>query len=312
MMIKKYIFLIIKGLAMGTANVIPGVSGGTVALITGIFEKLIDSLKSIDIKAFRLLFQGKFREFEAHINFFFLLAVFSGVGISIFSLAQLLDFLFTNYETFTWAYFFGLIAASVYYVGKMVDKWTWRVTAFFIVGTVLALTISMLNPATENHNFFYLILCGAVAVCSMILPGLSGSFVLILMGNYKLIFIEAVNNLDFMILLPVVIGAGFGLLLFSHFLAWIFNKFHNETIAVLAGFILGSLGILWPWKNKIYMLTTNGHEMRNSKGETIIEGYQRYFPTELNTEVVIALLLVLAGFVSIWLMERLASTNKEV
>ncbi len=317
--IKHYLVLVLKGIGMGAANVIPGVSGGTVALITGIFEELIDSIKSFNIEAIRLILKGKFKEFAVHINLGFLVSVFLGVAISILSLAKILDFLFTQYPVYIWAYFFGLILASIYFVGRTVEKWNWSVIITFLIGTGIALSISFLKPATENESFIYLILCGAVGVCSMILPGLSGSFVLILLGNYRLIFIDAVNNMSFNILLPVVIGAGIGLIAFSHLLSYIYKKYRNQTVAALTGFILGSLAILWPWKESFdsagELIQTNQFgAFINSNGEILkdikVFKYNQVIPDSINNVVLIAFLLVLVGIVSIWLMEKFAGDNK--
>ena len=231
---------------MGTANVIPGVSGGTIALITGIFEKLINSIKSFDLKAVRLILKGDLKDFFSRVNMGFLLSVFFGIFISILTLARILGYLFENYPVYIWAYFFGLILASVYFVGRRIEKVDVWVVIIFLVGTLVAVLLSVLSPATENTGVYYLILCGVVAICSMILPGLSGSFVLILMGNYELIFIKAINEFDMGILIPVGVGAVVGLLAFSHILSWIFKRYKDQTISLLTGFILGSLSILWP------------------------------------------------------------------
>lgn len=292
---------------MGAANVIPGVSGGTIALITGIFEKLIDSIKSFDLKAIKLILAGKFKEFAAHINLSFLIAVLSGVAISIVSLAKLFDFLFVNYPVYIWSFFFGLILASIYFVGKTIQKWNLSVIAIFLIGAALAISISIMTPASENGSFIYLLLCGVVAACSMILPGLSGSFILILLGNYQLVMIDAVNNRDIMVLLPVVIGAGGGLIVFSHFLSWIFKKFHDQTLAILTGFILGSLGILWPWKNEVYKLDNNGELLLKKSGEKIVSGYDWFIPESLNAEVIIAFAIIAMGIISIIVLEKLAT-----
>lgn len=292
---------------MGAANVIPGVSGGTIALITGIFEKLIDSIKSMDLTAVKLIFAGKFKEFAAHVNLSFLIAVLSGVAVSIVSLAKLFDFLFNNYPVYIWSFFFGLILASIYFVGKTINKWSISVIVIFLVGAALAISISVMTPASENGSFLYLLLCGVVAACSMILPGLSGSFILILLGNYQLVMIDAVNNRDIMTLLPVVLGAGGGLILFSHFLSWIFKKYHDQTLAILTGFILGSLGILWPWKNEVYKLASNGELLLKKSGEKIVSGYDWFIPQNLNVELVIALAVMEMGIVSIIVLEKLAT-----
>ncbi len=296
-MFKEWITLFLKGLGIGAANVIPGVSGGTIALITGIFEQLINAIKSFNLTALKLIFKGNFKGFALHTNLSFLIALFLGVGIGILTFARLLDYLFTNYPIYIWAYFFGLIMASVFFVGRTISKWSFTVIFIFIIGTIIAGAISILPVATENSSFLYLLLCGIVAVCSMILPGISGSFVLILMGNYKLIMIDAVNNLNMMVLVPVAIGAIVGLLGFSYFLSWIFKKFKDQTISLLIGFILGSLAILWPWK----------HEITEVFGDKIkVIGYERFLPEHFNNEVILALIYTIFGILSIWIIEKIA------
>ena len=307
---KEYVGLFFKGVGMGTANVIPGVSGGTIALITGIFEKLIHSIKSIDLVALKFLFSGKVKKFADHVNLDFLFAVFLGIAVSILSLAKLLGFLFENYPVFIWSYFFGLILASVYFVGRRIQKITPGVVVAFILGTIIALAITLLSPATPNGDFYYLFICGIVAICSMILPGLSGSFVLILMGNYELIFIKAVNDLDIKILGPVILGAIIGLIAFSHLLSWIFKKFKDLTISLLTGFILGSLSVLWPWKENIYRSDELGNILLKKDGEPIVQGYERILPETVNLEVLIAVGLVIIGVLSIWLVEKMAEEKK--
>ncbi len=299
----QYLVLGIKGMAMGAANVIPGVSGGTIALITGIFERLINALKSINPKALKLFFTGKWKELAKYIQLDFLIAVFAGIFISIFSIAKLLDYLFTNYPVLVWAFFFGLIIASIYYVGKTITSWKLSVIIIFIIGLVFAIGISFFKPAQENTSLLYLLICGVVAICSMILPGLSGSFVLILMGNYQLIMIESVSNLNWEILIPVGIGAVIGLLAFSHLLSWIFKRFRNQTIGALTGFMAGSLMILWPWKNEIFSLDTLGNTILNRSGEPLLEGYQYLLPDALSKEFYLALVCMLLGIFTIAFVE---------
>ena len=306
---KEYIALVLKGIAMGAANVIPGVSGGTIALITGIFERLINAVKSFDLKAIKLLLSGNIKEFAKKVDLYFLISIFFGVFIAIITLAKLFDFLFTNYPVYIWAYFFGLVLASIWFVGKTISKWNLSVIICFILGAIIALSISFLNPATENNNFIYLMLCGVVAMCSMILPGLSGSFVLILMGNYQLIMIDAINNHNFGILLPVGLGAILGLLAFSHFLSWVFKKFKNQTIAVLTGFILGSLSVLWPWQKELYLIDEMNNQILKH-GEPIVSGYEKYLPQTMDTQVILAVVFVIIGFASIYLIEKLADQSK--
>lgn len=307
--IQQYINLVLKGFAMGAANVIPGVSGGTIALITGVFERLINAIKSFDIKAIKLLFKGRIKELIEYVDLYFLIAIFSGMIASIVSLAKLLEYLFTNYPILVWAFFFGLILASVYYVGKRIKKWSFSVILTFIIGTSIAIVISMLNPATQNDSFFYLIICGVIAICSMILPGLSGSFILILLGNYELVMIQSVSTFDLSILIPVAIGVIVGLIAFSHILSWIYKKYKDQTISILTGFILGSLSILWPWKNEVYKLDSVGNYIFKDS-EKIIQGYTKYIPETINTEVILAISLMIIGFITIYLIEKLASTQE--
>lgn len=298
----------LKGFAMGVANVIPGVSGGTIALLTGIFERLINALKSFDVEAVRLLLKFKFREFAQHVDFGFLLSVFLGVGVSIISVAKLLEFLFQSYPVYVWSFFFGLILVSVWFVGKSIGKIDVAAAVSFVVGAAVAFGLSVMNPATENTAFWYLIICGAVAVCSMILPGLSGSFVLILMGNYQLIMIYAVSHFDMGIIIPVGIGVIVGLLAFSHFLSWLLSRYARQTMAVLTGFIFGSLGTIWPWKNPVYLMQDGAEVLKN--GKPIIQSYEMYFPQEFSAEVAIAILLMIAGMAALWALERSSEKAK--
>lgn len=305
---REHIANFLKGFAMGVANVIPGVSGGTIALLTGIFERLINALKSFDVEAVRLLLKFKFREFAQHVDFGFLLSVFLGVGVSIISVAKLLEFLFQSYPVYVWSFFFGLILVSVWFVGKSIGKIDVAAAVSFVVGAAVAFGLSVMNPATENTAFWYLIICGAVAICSMILPGLSGSFVLILMGNYQLIMIYAVSHFDMKIIVPVAIGVVVGLLAFSHFLSWLLSRYARQTMAVLTGFIFGSLGTIWPWKNPVYLMQDGAEVLKN--GKPIIQSYQMYFPQEFSAEVAIAIVLMAAGMAALWALERSSEKTK--
>ncbi len=303
--VKFYIFLVLKGMAMGAANVIPGVSGGTIALITEIFERLIDAIKSFDLRALRLLLKGKFGEFARYTDLYFLLAIAAGILIAIVSLARLFDFLFREYPVYIWAFFFGLVLASVYFVGRRITKVNAAVVITFILGTAIAILISFMSKGQENDNFFYLMICGVAAICSMILPGLSGSFILFIMGNYRLVVIDAVNERDIGILIPVFIGAAVGLIAFAHILSWVFKKFRNETIAILTGFILGSVSILWPWQ-KVEYLSDGAGNLILKDGEQVITHYTRYLPQQIDTEFWIAMACILFGIISIWGTEVLA------
>lgn len=299
----KYAILFLKGIGMGAANIIPGVSGGTIALITEIFEDLIVSIKSIDLTALKMLFTGRIREFQERTGFLFLVVVFGGAAAGIYTLAFVLEPLFRDYPHFVWAFFFGLILASVYFVGRKIKKWSAGVILIFFAGTLIAVFVTVvLRPASENNAIWYVFLCGIVAICSMILPGLSGSYVLLLMGNYELVMIHSVKNMDFQVLIPLLLGAFLGLIAFSRLLAWIFKNYRDLTIAILTGFIFGSLGILWPWKHEIALKLQDSSEK--------IMGYEWYIPGTVSFEVVFCLFLMIAGYCMIWLIEHLAKKKK--
>jgi len=298
--------LFFKGVAMGAANVIPGVSGGTIALITGIYERLINAIKSFDLKALKLFLKFKWKELSQHIDLPFLLPVILGLITAILSLAKLFEYLFRNYPEYIWAFFFGLVLASIYFVGKTVEKWKMATYLAFIAGTVLAVSLTVLHPAGENDHPFYLFINGIIAIISMILPGLSGSFVLILLGNYQLVAIDAINNFDLKIILPFALGAVIGLIAFSHFLSWLFKRYKNETIALLTGFILGSLGILWPWKKPVY-LRVDG-QIVEKHGRKLVSYYEMYFPSSFDFQFWAVLFFIFLGIISIIWIEK-ASTQ---
>ena len=308
--LRRHIITFLNGMGIGTANVIPGVSGATIAIITGVFERLINAIKSCDVTAAKLLFSGRVKAFSKHIDLAFLAPLMLGVVVAILSLAKLLEVLFVDYEVYIWAYFFGLILPSVYYVGKTVTRWTAANIVLGIAGTAFAVSFMFLNSAVENAHPLYVFLCGMVAICSMILPGVSGSFVLILMGNYKLIVMEAVNNRDMALLLPFLAGCGIGLVAFSHLLSWILKRFKDQTIATLTGFVLGSLATIWPWKLKVFMQDQLGNQILKD-GEPVISGYQPYLPDSVSSEVLLALAFTGLGIVSICLTEYMASKSSE-
>jgi putative membrane protein len=300
-----YLLNICKGALMGAANVIPGVSGGTMALLTGIFEKLINTIKSFDLKAAQLFFRFKFKDLFEHVDIKFLSAIGIGIVASILTFARVLEYLFEHHALYVWSFFFGLILASVYFVGKKIGQRTPSVISLFLLGTAIAGAIAFMEPAEENASIPYLLICGAVAMCSMILPGLSGSYVLLLMGNYQLVMIKAVANFDLAILIPVGIGSVAGLAAFARLLSWIFKKFHDQTIALLTGFIFGSLSILWPWKEAIIQTFQKGDEIK----EKVI-GYHYSLP-EFNSETVIAAAIMLAGIIAIVAVETSASKQSK-
>lgn len=298
---RRYGGLFLKGFAMGAANVIPGVSGGTIAFITGIYEDFIGSIKSFDADAIKLFFQGKFAAFADHVNLRFLLSVVAGMAVSTFSLAFVITWLFETQEILTTAFFFGLIIASVYLVGKQVAKWSPLSIIMLLIGVAIAVGIAFLKPASENAGFLYLIVCGVVAICSMILPGLSGSYVLLIMGNYLLI-LNAVKDMNIGIIIPVAIGCLVGLAIFSRVIAYIFSHFRDGTIALLTGFVLGSLLIIWPWKNTI----TRTETLADGELKEVIVRYEQFMPA-MDADFGIALAIIILGALSVIAIEKLGS-----
>ena len=251
----KYLMTAVKGACMGAADVIPGVSGGTIAFMTGIYEELIGSINSINAKAVKLFFSGRFREFWQHINGNFLISVFAGILFSILSLAKLMQYLLTNHPIQTWAFFFGLIVASSIFILKGISGWKAKDVVTLVFGIVLGVVICTLSPTETPDGLWFIFISGAIAICAMILPGISGSFILLILGKYEYIMsaladlTSGVFGKNILILAIFAIGAITGILAFSRFLHWLLSKYHRATLLVLAGFIIGSLVKVWPWSN---------------------------------------------------------------
>ncbi len=296
---------------MGLANVVPGVSGGTIALLTGIFERFINALKSFDMEALRLLLRFKFKEFAKHTDLFFLLVMFLGEIIAIVSASHLFEYLFSiNNGIYVWAFFFGLILASVYYIGKTIKNFNFATVVLVLIGASVAVGFSLMSPATENDNPFYLVLCGAIAICDMLLPGISGSYTLILLGNYKLIMIDAIAHFRLEIILPVALGCAVGFLAFARLLSWLLKNYWNQTMAILSGFVAGSLVFIWPWKDKILMMNEETHlALVDSKGREVVAGYDWHLP-EWTADTFIAIALMVAGVAILCLLEEFSKVIK--
>lgn len=247
---KNYLLLVLKGCAMGAADVVPGVSGGTIAFITGIYEELINSIKSIDLQALKLLFTLKLAAFWKKINGTFLLSVVGGIAISIFSLAKLMTWLLMHHPIYIWSFFFGLIIISSVLVAREIKQWNIFTIISLLAGAAAAYTITVMSPASTPSTWWFIILSGAIAICAMILPGISGAFILLLLGKYTYI-LTAVSNLDIGTLLLFVVGAVAGIISFSHLLSWLLKNYHTLTVALLTGFMVGSLNKVWPWKQTL-------------------------------------------------------------
>ena len=295
-----YVFVTLKGMAMGAADVVPGVSGGTIAFISGIYEELITSINNIDFSLISILKKGGIKAVWQKVNGNFLLALFLGIFISVLSLARFLSWLLENEPILLWSFFFGLVVASIFFVGKEISKWTLGTVFILIVGAALAFFITELPVSDNTDSLPYLFLSGALAICAMILPGISGAFILVLLGSYKTI-LDAVHEREIKIILTVGVGAIFGLLSFARLLKWMFNHYKNITLALLTGFILGSLNKIWPWK-KVLETKTFGEK-------TIVVDDMNVLPGafEGDSKLMLAIILAILGFSLIFILEKLAS-----
>lgn len=244
---KDYALLMIRGIAMGAADVVPGVSGGTIAFITGIYDELLHSLGRCGPGSLVVLFRQGIPAFWRHINGNFLLAVFGGILLSVKTFASIISFCLENYPVLVWAFFTGLIAASVVLLLKTQTSWRWRDWGACLLGAIFVIAISVAKPAHLPGEWWIVFLGGFVAICAMILPGISGSFILLLAGLYPVV-LNAVNDMEFGLLASFMGGCICGLLVFSRFLSWLLDNYHQTTLAVLIGFLIGSLNVTWPWK----------------------------------------------------------------
>lgn len=245
-----YFILFTKGMGMGTADVVPGVSGGTIAFISGIYEELIDSISRINFDALKKLKDEGFKSFWNYVNGNFFLALLSGIAVAIVSLAKLITYLLENHPIHIWSFFFGLVFASIYFVAIRVEKWSGKTLIAFFVGAIIAYAITSLPAQPESDALWYIFISGMIAICAMILPGISGSFILLLLGSYTVV-LGAIKEKNLAIIIVFSLGAVIGLLSFSRFLKWLFSRYHDLTIALLSGFLLGSLNKIWPWKQTI-------------------------------------------------------------
>lgn len=302
---KDYIILTLKGLAMGAADVVPGVSGGTIAFISGIYEELLNSFSNINVNTLKTLKKNGLKAAWHQINGNFLLALFSGVFISIVSLAKLISWLLKNKPVLLWAFFFGLVLASVIYIFKQITKRNASVIVLLILGSLVAYYITTLPPmVSENSSSVFMFFAGAIAICAMILPGISGSFILVIIGAYKSL-LNAINTKDIFTIGLFLTGNVIGLILFSKVLKWLFKHYKNQMLAVLTGFIIGSLRVIWPWKKALSYRT-------NSQGEKVPFNEQAVSPFHFdeNPQILYAIILAIIGFVLILILERLATEKQ--
>ena len=313
---KENLILTLKGLAMGAANKVPGVSGGIVALVGGFYEEFIYSLQRVNKVALGLLISGRFQSFFKYINGRFLVFLITGMLISYFSVSKILDYLIIHFELFVWSVFFGMILGSIYSIGKDIKLKNINTIAFLILGIVIGLGISFMDPAKQNDHLLFVFFCGIISVSGMTLPGFSGSFILILLGNYVLLLVDSVNalydtiinifsgNFSFtedpersrmlLVLAVFTLGSLTGMVTFSHAINYLLKKFRQKTLAIILGFVIGSLGVVWPWKKTIFLTNEEHKILVDSNGNQIIESYKRYIP-DLNTETWIAIGFIFFG-----------------
>lgn len=300
----RYIVLALKGCAMGMADVVPGVSGGTIAFISGIYEELLDSIRSVNATALKLLLKLRLGEFWRHINGSFLLPVLLGIAIAIFSLARLMTYLLTYHPIAIWSFFFGLIIASALLVARQIGRWDWRSLLAFVAGAAAAWWITVATPAETPNDWWFVMLSGAIAICAMILPGISGAFILLLLGKYQYIM-QAVGDLNIPVMAIFVVGAAAGIVSFSHLLSWLLKHWHDVTVAVLMGFMVGSLNKVWPWKEPVATYLDSHGELQPLVERNITPGHFEAL-YDKPSMLVQAVLLCVVGFLTIYGIELLA------
>jgi putative membrane protein len=323
-----YVVISLKGIAMGAADAVPGVSGGTIAFISGIYEELINTISGVNFSLFKTFKKEGFKAFWTQLNGNFLVALLTGIIISFVTFMQLAKYLIETHPILIWSFFFGLIVASIFFVGKQITKWNAVTVITLIVGALAAYYITTLPSLADNDNPLFLFFAGSLAICAMILPGISGSFILVILGAYKTLS-DAIHDIDLKKIALFVVGAFVGLLSFSHVLKWLFKNYNNTTLAILTGFILGSLNKIWPWKTtldvlektsgkvmpftevsdlgtlSVYQQQINNFETYKTVTEQSILPFQY---SELNSavhpQVLFAMLLMIAGFLTIFILEK--------
>lgn len=296
-------FLFLKGIAMGAADVVPGVSGGTIAFITGIYEELIGSIKNVNAEAIRKLFKEGIGSFWKHINGSFLIVLFGGIIVSLVSLAKGVNYMLDTYPILVWSFFFGLIVASAWLIGKTIEKWNLLKIVGLVAGTAIAYFITVVSPTESTEAHWFTFLAGAIAICAMILPGISGSFILVLMGQYKYV-IESLSSFKIDVILVFMAGCLVGILSFARLLSWMFKNYKELTISILTGFMIGSLNKVWPWKVTIKTAIDRHGEVVPVQQESIL-------PTQFDGEAYLygAIALAVLGFLVIWVLERFSTVK---
>jgi putative membrane protein len=299
-----YAVISLKGIAMGAADAVPGVSGGTIAFISGIYEELIKTISGVNLSLFKTLKKEGFSAFWTQLNGNFIVALLSGIIISYVSFMRLAKYLIENHPILIWSFFFGLIVASIFFVGKQINKWNAGVVVSIILGALAAYYITTLPTMADNNSSLFLFFAGALAICAMILPGISGSFILVILGAYKTLS-DALHDFDVKKIAVFTFGAIVGLLSFSHILKWLFKHYHNITLALLTGFIFGSLNKIWPWKEVVTWQTTS-----DGIKTPLVEKSISPFTFDGNPQITYAILLMVVGFLTIFILEKIGSKKQ--
>ncbi|MBT3587562.1 MAG: DUF368 domain-containing protein [Flavobacteriaceae bacterium] len=332
---KQYLIITVKGLAMGAADAIPGVSGGTIAFISGIYEELISTISNINLSLFKTLKKRGISEFWKQLNGNFIIALLAGIAVSFVSFMQLAKYLIENKPILIWSFFFGLIIASIGYIGKQIKTWNLKISTALIIGGLSAYYITSLPPLASNSNPYFLFIAGAIAICAMILPGISGSFILLILGAYKTLS-DAIHDYNFKNIFIFIAGAIVGLLSFSRVLKWLFKNYENTTLAVLTGFIIGSLNVIWPWKQTFLVFSKEAGkeisltEITNlgslSVYQKSIQNFESYkvileksvspftyskINNGLESQFLFAILFMVLGFLTILLIELFANQKNK-
>ena len=329
--LKDKLSIILNGIIMGTANKIPGVSGGIVAVVIGFYEELIFSLEKLNIKSFKFLLKKRYERFWIYINGEFLSLLFFGIIISFFSVSLILDILLTYFETNVWATFFGMILSSLLIIIPKVKKWSTTTFSCLLTGLFFGLVISFSDPLVENGNLIFIFFCGIISISGMTLPGLSGSFLLLILGNYNLLLVDSVNilfysiinslklnfnffqideNIEMLKILSVfIIGCVFGIIGFSKLLGHLLRNFYNQTMALIVGFISGTIPVIWPWKKILFFLDEKGNPIINEIGRNEIKNYLYFLPDFSLYSNFYTLLFIISGFLIIQVLEYYGRKN---
>lgn len=307
---KSFILLYLKGLVMGAADIVPGVSGGTIALITGIYERLINAIRSVNLEALQLLLKFEIKSFWKHVDGTFLLILLAGIGTSAVTFSRIIPYLLTYYPEMLWAFFFGLILASIYVVSNELKTWNITIAIVGIVGVIVAYFITELTPISTPESYWFIFISGMIAICAMILPGISGSFLLIILGKYTFI-IESLKGFKMDIIAVFGLGCITGILSFSHVLNWLLKKYHDIAIALLTGFMVGALNKVWPWKQTLETYLDRHGELKPLATKNVYP-WEYTAATGKDAGLIYCLLLGILGFGLVFLIDKFTNSKAKV